>query len=301
MIPIMRWGPDNMANPIQEAAAAIRRTPLLTGLSALMVGLALFVVGLFGLAAHNLHIALESIEERVEVVAYLREGTQDAQWQEAITALGDLPGVEAVDYYSKDDARQRAIDDLPEIAEVSADLEPNPFPASLEIRFLPGSRNSESVQAVVEAARRYMQPPHSFVEDVRYGTDWVERLFTLRRIGAVTAMILGGAFALVATLIIGTAIRIAIFARKEEIQIMRMVGARDSFVHRPFILEGAATGFLGGLLAAFLTWGTYRTLFTFLFDLEWIPTGWVLIGLVAGTVLGVLASSLAVRRYLREV
>jgi cell division protein FtsX len=65
-----------MANPLQEAIAAIRRTPLLTGLSALMVGLALFVVGLFGLAAHNLRMALEEVEERVEVVAYLPTTTR---------------------------------------------------------------------------------------------------------------------------------------------------------------------------------------------------------------------------------
>ncbi len=290
-----------MANPFREASEAIQRTPLLTGLSALMVGLALFVVGLFGLAAHNLHIALESIEERVEVVVYLREGTQEAQWQEATTALGDLPGVEAVDFYSKDDARQRAIDDLPEIAEVSADLDPNPFPASLEIRFLPGSRDSVSVQTVVEAAERYMEPPHSFVEDVRYGTEWIGKLFKLRRAGAVTAMVLGGAFALVATLIIGTAIRIAIFARKEEIQVMRLVGARNRFVHRPFLLEGVVTGFLGGLLAFLLTWATYRTLQALDFDLHWIPGIRVLGGLGSGIVLGVLAAGFAVRRYLKEV
>ncbi|MGD2124397.1 MAG: hypothetical protein PVJ76_21900, partial [Gemmatimonadota bacterium] len=185
---------------------------------------------------------------------------------------------------------------LPEVAEVSADLETNPFPASLEIRFLRGGRTSESVEAVAQAAARY-----AFVEEVRYGREWVERLFLLRRIGGVSAMILGGAFALVATLIIGTAIRIAIFARREEIQIMRLVGARNSFVHRPFLLEGAATGFLGGLLALILTTGTYRTLKAFLYDLEWIPTAWVLGGLATGTLLGVVAASLAVRRYLKEV
>lgn len=285
-----------MANPIQEAFAAIRRTPLLTGLSALMVGLALFVVGLFGLAAHNLRVALATIEERVEVVAYLRDGTDTTRVGEARRALADLPGVEAVGYVSKDSARVRAIASLSEIREVSADLEPNPFPASLEIRFLPGSRTSEAVDTVAEAAAVY-----DFVEDVTYGEGWVERLFLLRRIGAVTAMIMGGAFALVATLIIGTAIRIAIFARKEEIQIMRLVGARNSFVHRPFLLEGAVTGFLGGLLALILTSATYRALKAFLFDLQGLPNSWVLGGLAAGAILGVLASSLAVRRYLREV
>jgi cell division transport system permease protein len=288
-----------MASPIREALAAIRRTPLLTALSALMVGLALFVVGLFGLAAHNLRQTLEEVESRVEVVAYLRDSAHPEQISEARQALGDLPGVGTVGYISKDSARALAIspDFLPEIAEVSADLDTNPFPASLEISFQPGSRNSESILAVAEAAGRY-----AFVEDVQFGEQWVENLFRLRRIGAVTAMILGGAFSLVATLIIGAAIRIAIFARREEIQIMRLVGAKNSFVHRPFFLEGGTTGLLGGILALILTLATFQTLENLLFsDLEWIPASWVVVGLVSGTFLGIVAASLAVRRYLKEV
>ena len=78
------------------------------------------------------------------MVAYLRDGTDTTRVGEARRALADLPGVEAVGYVSKDSARVRAIASLSEIREVSADLEPNPFPASLEIRFLPGSRTSES-------------------------------------------------------------------------------------------------------------------------------------------------------------
>jgi cell division transport system permease protein len=289
-----------MANPIQEAIAAIKRTPLLTGLSALMVGLALFVVGLFGLATHNLQQALEDIEERVEVVAYLREGTHSEQIDQAILALGDLPGVETVGFVSKDSARARAISPgfLPEITEVSEELESNPFPASLEVRFAPGSRTSELVLPVAEAAGGY-----PFVEDVQFGQGWVENLFLLRRVGAVTAMILGGAFAVVAILIIATAIRIAIFARRDEIQIMRLVGAKNGYVHRPFILEGGVTGALGGVLAFILTLGTYRILkaVEFLSDLAWLPAIWVLCGMVAGGLLGILAASLAVRRYLKEV
>ena len=129
----------------------------------------------------------------------------------------------------------------------------------------------------------------------------MERLFFLRRIGGFTALILGVAFATVATLIIGTAIRIAVFARREEIFVMRLVGARDGLIWRPFLLEGAVTGFLGGLLAVVLTWITYQAVFQLLFQLDWIPWRWVLGGLGIGVLFGVLASNLAVRRYLREV
>lgn len=285
-----------MAGALSEALSAFRRAPLLTGLSALMVGLALLVLGLFSLVAYNLRLAVAAVEERIEVVAYLRDDVRTVDMEAAIQTIRTLPGVEEVLYVSKADALQRALTELPEIAEVSSDLEVNPFPASLEVRFRPGSRNSESVEAVSQAALALPA-----VEDVRYGREWVDRLFSLRRIGAITAFTLGGAFALVAALIIGTAIRIAVFARRDEISIMQLVGATNGYIRRPFLLEGAMTGLLGGLLAVLFTWGTHQAVYHFLFTLDWIPTTWVWGGLGAGVVFGVLASGLAVRRYLREI
>jgi cell division transport system permease protein len=285
-----------MARALSEALSAFRRAPLLTGLSALMVGLALLVLGLFSLVAYNLRLALTAVEERVEVVVFLRDDARTVDVDAAIETLRAIPGVEAVIHVSKEEALQRALTELPEIEEVSSDLEVNPFPASLEVRFLPGSRNAEAIEEVSNAA---LAMPA--VEDVRYGQEWVERLFSLRRIGAITALTLGSAFAVVAALIIGTAVRIAVFSRREEIAIMQLVGATNGYIRRPFLLEGAMTGFLGGILAAFLTWGTYQAVYHFLFSLDWIPERWVWGGIGAGIVFGVLASGMAVRRYLQDI
>lgn len=287
---------NDMTYAIRETLAAFQRAPVLTGLSAFMVGLALLVLGLFSLAAHNLRLAVSQVEERVEVVAYLREDARPVDTEAAVQTLRSLPGVEQVTFVSKAEALQRALTELPEIAEVSSDLAVNPFPASLEVNFRPGSRTQAVVESVAEAAREL-----SVVEDVRYGREWLERLFSLRRIGAITAVTLGGAFALVAALIIGTAIRIAVFARKEEIYIMRLVGATNGFIRRPFLLEGALTGLAGGLLAVLLTWGAHQGVQEFLFSLEWIPRAWVLGGIGGGILFGILASGLSVRRYLREI
>jgi cell division transport system permease protein len=261
-----------------------------------MVGLALFVLGLFALAAYNLQAAVRSVEERVEVVAYLRDDVRPVDVEASLQTLRDLPGVQEVVYVSKDEAQERALRDLPEIAESSSDLEVNPFPASLEVRFARGSRNQVVVEEAVRAAGAF-----PWVEDVRYGREWVERLFFLRRIGAITAVTLGVAFAVIATLIIGTAIRIAVYARRDEIHIMRLVGAKNGYIRRPFLIEGALTGLLGGALALLLTRGTHQLVYHFLFRLDWIPVTWVAAGLAGGVLFGVLASSLAVRRYLREV
>lgn len=281
---------------MREATAAFRRAPVLTGLSSAMVGLALFVVGLFGIATHNLRLALSAIEERVEVAVYLRDDARQSEIDLVLTELAAIPEVRAVTFVSKRDALERARTDLPEFAELFSDLEVNPLPQSLEVELRPGTRTPDVVRKVSDAAMMY-----PFVEDARYGREWVDRLFALRRIGAASTAVLGTAFAMVAALIIGTALRIAIFARREEIYVMRLVGATNGFIRRPFLLEGAIAGLLGGLLAWALTYGTYRGVYTYLFELAWVPSAWVAIGLASGGAFGALSSGLAVRRHLRDV
>ena len=281
---------------IREALSAFRRAPVLTGLAAAMVGLALYVVGIFSLAAYNLRLALSSIEERVEIVVYLRDDTRQSEIDLAVSQLAEIGEVAGVRYVSKREALERAQRDLPEFGELFSSSDVNPLPQSLEVELRPGARTTEAVEGVAAAAQAF-----PFVEDVEYGREWVDKLFTLRRVGAVSTAVLGGAFLMVAALIIGTALRIAIFARRDEIYVMRLVGAKNGFIRRPFLLEGAMSGFLGGLLAWLLTYLTYRGVYGFLFAVAWIPGSWIFAGIVGGMIFGVLASGLSIRRHLKEV
>ena len=139
------------------------------------------------------------------------------------------------------------------------------------------------------------------MEDVRYGSDWLDKVYLLRRVAAAATLILGGAFAVVASLIIGAAVRMAIYARRDEIAIMRLVGATDGFIRRPFLLEGLATGVLGGVAALGLTYLIFGLISDSLFVLEWLPDIWIVIGLAAGAALGMVSSAVSVRRHLGEV
>lgn len=284
-----------MRYALRETVAAFRRAPVLTGLSAAMVGLALFVLGLFGLAAYNLQVALAQVEERVEVVAYLRDDVVSEELQIARTELTTLPEVAGVEHISKEEALEKARQ-IPELSDAFQQVEVNPLPASLEIRLREGERTRESVERIADLVRSY-----PFVEEVDYGREWVEKLFTLRRVAGATAGALGAAFAVVAALIIGTALRIAIMARKDEIEIMRLVGARDAFIRRPFVLEGLIVGLLGGGVAVVLTRALYHLVDRFLFAVDWLPLEWIALGVVTGGIFGVLSSRLAVGRHLREI
>jgi cell division transport system permease protein len=280
----------------RETMTAFRRAPLLTGLSAGMIALSLFLVGLFGIVAHNIREVLRDVESRVEVVAYLRDDAPVAAVEAARAEMGAWTEVREVRYISREQALQKARAELPEFRTVFGGMDTNPLPASLEISLQPNQSGSEAVQAIADRARAL-----PYVEDVRFGSEWLDKVFLLRRVAAAATLVLGGAFALVATLIIGAAVRMAIYARRDEITIMRLVGATDGFVRRPFLLEGLITGLIGGGLALLGTWGVHNLLRRSLFELEWLPEAWIAIGLLSAALLGVTASALAVHRHLREI
>ncbi len=258
--------------------------------------MALFVVGLFGLAAYNIRLVIERVESRVEVVAYLRDDARREAVQRAQADILAFPEVRDVRYVSREQALIIARNELPEFASLFGDLESNPLPASLEIALRPNQTGAGSVEAVAERVALY-----PFVEDVAFGAEWLDTRDLLRRVAAVATAVLGAAFAAVAALIIASAIRLAIFARRDEITVMRLVGATDAFVRRPFVLEGLITGLLGGALAVGFTYAAYRVLSTSVFDMAWLPPHWLLAGIVAGVLFGIAASALAVRHHLREV
>jgi cell division transport system permease protein len=281
------------SHSVREAVAAFRRAPGLALLSATSIGLSLFVLGTFALVTYNVDVTLRSIERRVEVVAYLRDDISAAQLELLQNDVRSFPEVENVTHVSKFEAMREAMQQLEEFRDVFTDLEMNPLPASIEVQMRPEYRDPEAVARVGELMGLY-----PFVEDVRYGREWVNKIFQLRRLGGAVAAILGTAFAIVAILIIGTTVRMAVLARREEIIIMRLVGATDGFIRRPFLLEGFITGLIGGLLALLLTYGAFLVVDGSLIDLEWVPTAWTAAGVLAGGILGLAASGMSLRRHL---
>ena len=286
----------NLPYSLREAFATFQRSPLLTGLSVTMIGLSLLVVGLFAVAAFNIRRVLDQVEARVEVVAYLRDDADFDAVMAAMQELKAMPTIREVRYVSRDQALEMAKREVPEFQDIFRGLETNPLPASLEISLKPQQRGPEAVHAVAQRANQY-----PFVEDVLFGREWLDKVYLLRRVAGAATVILGAAFAVVAALIIGAAIRIAVFARRDEIVIMRLVGATDGFVRRPFLIEGLMTGLGGGIFALVLTFVAYRVLSQELFKLVWIPDLWVVGILTLGAALGSLASAGAVRRHLRQI
>lgn len=278
---------------LREALNASRRAPLLSGLGVLTIGFSLFAFGLFALVAINIREALRSVEERVEVRAFVADGTPPEAIATAMSDIGTFPEVAHVEFVTQEGALERARKDLGEFSDV---FEEATLPASIDIHLRANLRGPENVKSVAERVKSYQ-----FVDDVRYGQEWVEKLYRLRGIAQAAGFALGIAFAAVAIIIIGATIRVSVLAREKEISIMRLVGATDAFVRMPFLIDGFVKGILGGLLALLLTWIAYRLIDTRFLKLVFFDSQVVLIGIFAGALIGVAGSATSVWRHLRRI
>ena len=279
---------------IRDALFAFRKAPLLSLLSVLTIAFSLFAFALFGLVAINIRNALEGVEERVEIRAFITDGTSVDEIAAAATEISRYAEVQRATVITQAQALERARRELGEFRDV---FEEGVLPASIDVRLRPGARDPRSVAAVATRIRTI-----SFVDDVRYGEEWITQLHKLRNIAGATGIALGLAFATVAVIIIGATIRMTVLARAREIMIMRLVGATDGFIRRPFLIEGFTKGILGGILALAFTWIAAATLQRYLnFEAIFFDNRLLTFGLAGGALLGFFGSAFAVGRHLRQI
>ena len=278
---------------VREALTASRRAPLLSALGIVTIAFSLFAFGLFGLVAINIRRALEQVEERVEVRAFVSDNAEIESVAAAMKDVGEFPEVRRVDYVSREKALERARKEMGEFADV---FEAGVLPASIEVHLRPGMRSPAIVKSVADRIRTYQ-----FIDDVRYGEDWVEKLYRLRNIATVAGIALGVAFAAVAVIIIGATIRMTVLARAKEISIMRLVGATDMFIRLPFLIDGLFKGVLGGLLALVFVWAANRVINEYFIQTIFFDREMIFVGVVGGALMGVIGSLVSVGRHLRRI
>lgn len=284
----------------RETLRSFRRAPMLSALSITTIAFSLFTVGLFGLVAVNMQEALRGISNRVEIEAFLLRGTPPETITLASQDIASFPEVDAVVYVDEDEAMQRAQQELVEFKDAYRDLQVNPLPASLQISLKEGFRDAAHVTAVAKRIEGF-----SFVDDVRFGREWIENLDRLRNLAGFVGLVIGLAFAAVAVVIIGVTIRMTVLQRAREIAIMRLVGATDAFIRGPFLLDGALKGFLGGVLAVLLSRIAFelfrRNSTTGAHALLFFEPKHLVLGILFGVAIGLGGSLVSVGRHLRNV
>jgi len=277
---------------LREAVMSFARAPLLGALSVMMIAFSLFSFGLFGLVALNFKQQFGAVEGRIEIEAFVDDSTNVETLADAVSEIARFPEVARALPVTKDEALERARRDMGEFKDV---FDASFLPASIKVQVREGFRDPATVQRVADRIATY-----AFVDDVRYGAEFVEQLYDIRNVATGTGIVLGIAFAAVAIIIIAATIRITVLARAREISIMRLVGATNGFVRRPFLLEGVATGILGGLLALVLLWLSFAVIGRYI-PLVFLERPMAIGGIAFGGLIGFLGSALSVGRHLKRV
>ncbi len=277
----------------REALLAFRRAPMLSALSITTIAFSLFAFGLFGLVALNIRNALQKVEDRVEIRAFIADGTGAEATSAALGDIAAFPEAASVRLVTQTQALDRARLELGEFSDV---FEEGILPASIEVRLKTGFRDPATVRAVAKRIEVY-----DFIDDIRFGEEWVEKLHRLRNIATLAGATLGLTFAVVAIIIIGSTIRMAVMARSREIAIMRLVGATNGFIRAPFLIEGFLKGTLGGALALVLAWVALAIINRFVVQATFFDPWMGAVGVVAGACIGLAGSALSVGRHLKRV
>ncbi|WP_288274235.1 permease-like cell division protein FtsX [uncultured Acidaminococcus sp.] len=284
---------------IKETFTSLKRNSLMSIASISTVALSILVLGMFLTMVLNVNNLASHLENQVQVTIYMEDSASAEQLKQMEKVLRSTPGIVKVTPRTKEQALADFKKRLGEQQKLLAALgEDNPFPASFEIQV-------DNPERIPQLVPQFQQMPG--VETAKFGQEVVEHLFQLTRVLRIGGVLLIILLAIATLFIISNTIRITVFARRREVNIMKYVGATDWFIRWPFLLEGMIMGFVGALIASAALYKGYNaiqakiygTLAFFPMLPSWPTMGWLCGGLVCvGTLIGALGSSISLRKFL---
>ena len=277
---------------ILEGIRNLARAKLTSFMVILVIGTALLVGGWFFIITLKLRESSDIFESAMEFEAFLQDTLSEESIDLLRSELESNPAVSSVHFISRDSAAAIFFKDTGE--DIYTLTGENPLPPSFRIRFAPGVLIPENIDSVLASISSYRG-----VEDTIAQRELILTLLRYRRIIWITHIGAGIVICIIAFLLISNATKVSILSRKKSIEVMKLVGATNSFIKRPFLIEGLIEGFIGGILSSLLTLG-FGVLFHIITKVT-IPIPYVLIYylIAAGSLLGIFGSNFAVRRYLK--
>jgi cell division transport system permease protein len=281
---------------IRETIIGFRSSILLSALSMLTVATSLFLIGLFFLFHINLNQIMIDLDRRVQMIIYLRDDAPRDAVERIRVDLFENEAVKSAIYVGKEEALVRFREELGEDSILLENLSVNPLPPSIEVDFKEGYLREEVVLSLAESLEG-----NGSVESVDYGGLWLRKLRLFRTLITAISGVGGIVLLAIAIVVIGSAIRMAVFSRRTELLVMKMVGSTDWTIEGPFLVEGLIKGAVGGILAAVLSDVVYRLVDSRLIGLAPFPA-YYYVGVIAlGIVLGITGTFISIKGQLRKL
>lgn len=268
------------------------------------IAVSFVIVGIFLILTGNLGALMAEWKEQFQVTVFLEDNITGEQLALLKKRVQSERAVKSMTYTSKAEALQQFKRELRGKESLLEGLGENPIPASLQLRVHEAYQTPEALKQLTASLGRL-----EGVEDVMYGQEWVDRLSSVIRVLRLLGLSVGLALGLASLLIVSNTIRLAVYARSEEIEVMRLVGATRLHIRAPFVLEGMIQGTLGAGLALLLLFGAYQAT---LWQLQMTPgqifgmgvgsfldPNWAVLMVAVGAGVGAFGSLISVGRFLR--
>lgn len=289
---------ENVGFYFREALLSFRRSTLMATAAVLSTTTILIIVGVFLLISVNSSLFLKNIESQLEIIVYLEDNTSKTELNNLKSNITSIVGTREVKFVSKEEAYQRLLKSLGEQKDILSAIEVNPLPASFEIQV----KDPKTIKQIANQMAKLEK-----VEEVEYGQGTVEKLLNFTYIFRRAGMLILALLIFSSILIISNIIKITVYARRNEIEIMSLSGATSRFIKWPFIIEGFLQGFTSAILSIIILYKFYffainkmHQVIPFLplvvGNMDLLPIGISI--LLLGSLVGILGSMFSVGKYL---
>ena len=241
----------------QRAIKDIRENQFLTLITVITIALSILIASSFALFFINAGDALNVWQKGIRMMIYLEGDAPESARLDTKFRLQSLEGVQEAVYIPKIEAMQRLKQQLQNHSALLENLRENPLPDAFEITLHPETRNSDELQFLAE---RIQALPG--VAEVEYGRQWIQRFTSMVNLFSLAGYAIGGLFFMATVFIVANTIRLVLYSRRDEIEIMRLVGATDRFIRIPFYLQGMIQGGTGTVIGLGILFIGYHSLST---------------------------------------
>lgn len=289
---------ENTGFYFREALLSFRRSTLMSIAAILSITTILIIVGVFLLISINSSLFLINLESQLEIIVYLEDNISKAELNNLKSNITSIDGIKEVKFVSKEEAYQKLLKNLGEQKDILSAIEVNPLPASFEIQ----AKDPKMIKQIANRIAEFIK-----VEEVEYGQEIAEKLLNFTYVFRKAGMLILALLIFAPILIISNIIKITVYARRNEIEIMSLAGATSWFIKWPFIIEGFLQGFISAVLSIIILYNFYffttnkvRQVIPFLplvvDNMDLLPIGIVIVFL--GSFVGILGSMFSVGKYL---
>ena len=236
----------------KRAIQDIRDHKFLNVITIITIAISILIVSAFALFFVNASDIMNAWKKGVRIMAYLKPEMPNIMVSELKLKIKGLYGVQDARFISKEEALKRLKDQMKRQASLFVDLKENPLPDAFEIRMIAAYQDQKKIETL---ATRLESLPE--IDEVEYGQRWLTKFTNIFNLFRLTGFAMGGLFFLAAVFIVANTSRLVLYTRREEVEIMRLVGAADSFIRTPFYIEGVIQGALGGIIGLAILFITF--------------------------------------------